>query len=67
MQVIVDFDTKQLLNIIDQLNINEKIKILKKLEGDTFEYRLNNLRNNIPDNSLSDDDVINEVMNFRNQ
>ena len=65
MQLTIDFDTKQVFNIIEQLNIDDKIQILKRLEKETFEYRVDKLRESIPDNDLTEDDIVSEVMKVR--
>jgi len=65
MNVTLDFDTKQILKILDQLDIDEKIKIIKKLENETFEYRLKKLRNSIPKIKLMDEDIMKEIKSIR--
>ncbi|MBP7552483.1 MAG: hypothetical protein KA885_03580 [Spirochaetes bacterium] len=65
MQVTVDLDLKQLTNVIQKLEVSDKIKLLKKLENDTFDYRMKYLRNSIPENDITEDDIINEVKSVR--
>ncbi len=65
MNVTLDFDTKQILKILDQLDIDEKIKIIKKLENETFEYRLKKLRNTIPKIKLTDEEIMKEIKSIR--
>ncbi len=67
MQVTVDIDKTQIVRLIDQLAINEKLQLVKQSEKETFKYRLENLRESIPENDLTDEDILAEVMSVRNK
>ncbi len=65
MQLTVDIDKTQILNLIDQLAINDKLQIVKKLEKDTLKYRIESLRDSISANGITEDDILSEVMSIR--
>ncbi|MCK4797603.1 MAG: hypothetical protein KAT05_09490 [Spirochaetes bacterium] len=48
------------------MDVNEKLNIVKKLEEDTFEYRLDKLRNSIPNSDITNEDIIKEVKKIIN-
>ena len=66
MQITLDFNSNQIYNMLNWLDVNEKLNIVKKLEEDTFEYRLDKLRNSIPNSDITNEDIIKEVKKIIN-
>ena len=67
MQITIDFNKEQIDTILNQLNMNEKLDLVKKLEKETFEYRLRNLENTIEKSNINEDEVIKEIKSIRNK
>lgn len=62
MQTInIKLDFNQLLLIVEQCNLKQKMEIVKKLEKDTFKPRFKKLLTELKNNEFTTEDVINEV------
>lgn len=62
MQTInIKLDFNQLLLIVEQCNIKQKLEIVKKLEKDTFKPRFKKLLAELKNNELTPEEVNNEV------
>lgn len=67
MQITIDFNKEQIYTILNQLNMNEKLDLVKKLEKETFEYRLKNLENTIEKSNIDENEILKEIKSIRNQ
>ena len=65
MQLTIDINKNDIYKILDQLDIDEKINIVKKLENETFALRLKKLRDDIPKSDITDDEILEEVKKVR--
>ena len=59
--VNIKFDFNQLLFMVKQCDVNQKLAIVKALENDTFKLRFNNLIAELKENDLTAEDVTKEV------
>lgn len=65
MQITIDFNSEQIYKILNQLDVNEKLNLVKMLEKDTFEYRLNKLQKSITQSNFSEVEILNEIKSVR--
>jgi aromatic ring hydroxylase len=59
--VHLKFDFNQLLAMVEQCNINQKMAIIKALEKDTYKARFKQLLDELKENDLTPDEVTTEV------
>jgi len=59
--VNLKFDFNQLLLMVEQCDVNQKLAIVKALEKDTFKARFKQLLSELKDNDITPEDVIKEV------
>jgi len=59
--VYLKFDFNQLLLMVEQFDVNQKLAIVKALEKDTFKVRFKQLLSELKDNEITPEDVIKEV------
>jgi hypothetical protein len=59
--VNLKFDFNQLLLMVEQCNVNQKLAIVKALEKDTFKIRFKQLLSELKNNDITPDDVLKEV------
>ncbi|MBI2258163.1 MAG: hypothetical protein HYU67_04600 [Flavobacteriia bacterium] len=63
--VKIDFDFSQLLTIVKQCDLNQKLAIIKAIEKDTFKKRLSILLSELKNNSINPEDIIKETEKVR--
>jgi hypothetical protein len=67
MQVTIDVNKKSIYDIIKQLDIEDKIDILNKLEDETFAVRLKKIRKSIPKSNITEKEILEEIKKERNK
>ncbi|MFA4851154.1 MAG: hypothetical protein WC868_00525 [Bacteroidales bacterium] len=63
----INIDFKQLLNIIRQCDMTQKIKIAETLEKETYAVRFKQLLFELSDNDLTMDEITKEVETVRSK
>jgi aromatic ring hydroxylase len=63
----INIDFKQLLNIIGQCDITQKIKIAEALEKETYAVRFKQLLSELSKNDLTLDEITKEVETVRSK
>jgi len=59
--VNLKFDFNQLLLMVEQCNVNQKLAIVKALEKDTYKLRFKQLLSDLKGNDITPEEVIKEV------
>ena len=65
MQITIDFNKEQIYTILNQLDMREKLDLVKKLEKDTFEYRLKYLENTMKKSNITEEEILKEIKIIR--
>lgn len=65
MQITIDFNSEQIYKILNQLDVKEKLNLVKRLEKETFEYRLNKLQKSITQSDFSEIEILSEIKSVR--
>ncbi len=63
----VSFSFNDIMKIIRSLSIEDKLKVERELEKETLLFRVNKLDAKIKTNTLSVDDIIAEIDEYRNE
>ncbi len=63
--VNIQVEFNQLLSIIKQCDVNQKIEIVKELENETFKPRFKKLLSELKDNDFTPEDITKEVERIR--
>ena len=65
VKIKVELPFNDILKVIEGLTIDQKMKVIKRLEKDTFKERFYSLVNDLKDNDLTMDDITKEVDDVR--
>ena len=66
MQVILNIDAEQIINIVSNMTIDEKLRLYEKIKDEILQIRLEALRKELKDTvALTDEEILQEVENVR--
>ena len=63
----VSLSFNDIMKIIRSLSIEDKLKVERELEKETLLFRVNKLDAKIKPNTLSVDDIVTEIEEYRNE
>ena len=67
MTIMLNLNLEQLISLIDQCNLEEKILLIRRLESETFETRFKRLLARHRTDELSLTEIIQEVESVRQE
>lgn len=66
MQVILNIDADQIINVVSNMTIDEKLRLYEKIKDDILQIRLEALRKELKDTvALTDEEILQEVEHVR--
>jgi len=67
MTIMLNLNLEQLISLIDQCNLEEKILLIRRLEAETFETRFKRLLARLRTDELSLPEITQEVESVRQE
>ena len=67
MTIMLNLNLEQLISLIDQCNLEEKMLLIRRLEAETFETRFKRLLARLRTDELSLPDITQEVESVRQE
>lgn len=67
MQININIETEQIIDAATKMTLEDKLKLYDKIKDDIFEYRFNEILDNMKTDEITEEEILQEVEHVRSE